>query len=238
MLAVRRLGRASVFQDISFSACGGEILGLAGLMGAGRTEIIRSLFGLDRYDRGQIAVKGRDVTIRCPRDAIEQGLGLVSEDRQVTGLIPCLALRKNLTLSHLHLCARGPLVQRTRENQITDEMIGELSIKTSSREQLVHTLSGGNQQKVVLGKALLGSPDVLILDEPTRGIDVGAKAEIYCLMRRLADQGKAIIMVSSDLTEILGMSDRIVVLRNGRVSGRLDRHEAGPEAIMKYALGE
>ncbi len=238
MLAVKGLGRGAVFQDISFTVRAGEILGLAGLMGAGRTEIIRCLFGLDPHDRGQVSVRGREVTIKCPRHAIAQGLGLVSEDRQVTGLIPCLSLRKNLTLSHLHRCARGPFVSRSRENRLADEMIGELSIKTTSREQLVRCLSGGNQQKVVLGKALLGAPDILILDEPTRGIDVGAQAEIYQLMRRLADQGKAIIMVSSDLTEILGMSDRIMVLREGRITRRLDRRGADSETIMKYALGD
>ena len=238
MLSVKNLGRSPVFQDISFSVCAGEILGLAGLMGAGRSDVVRSLFGLDPYEQGQVFIRSREVSIRCPRDAIDQGLGLVSEDRQVTGLIPCLGLRKNLTLSHLQQCAHGPFIQRVQENRLTDRQIDELSIKAASREQRVHTLSGGNQQKVVLGKALMGTPDILILDEPTRGIDVGAKTEIYRLMRSLADQGKAIIMVSSDLTEILGMSDRIVVLRNGRISGRLDRAHANPETIMKYAIGE
>lgn len=238
ILSVKNLGRSGVFQDISFTVSAGEIIGLAGLMGAGRSDVVRSLFGLDPYDRGQIFIRGQEVRIRCARDAIEQGLGLVSEDRQITGLIPCLSLGKNLTLSHLQQCAYGPFIQRTRENRLTGRQITELSIKAASREQRVHTLSGGNQQKVVLGKALIGAPDILILDEPTRGIDVGAKAEIYQLMRRLADQGKAIIMVSSDLTEILGMSDRIVVLRNGRISGRLGRAQADPESIMKYAIGE
>lgn len=237
-LSVKDLGRQGAFQDISFSVRAGEILGLAGLMGAGRTELVRSLFGLDPYDRGQISVNGQQVTIRCARHAIDRGLGLVSEDRQVTGLVPCLGLRHNLTLPHLRQCARGLFVQRSQENLLTDEQINGLSIKSTSREQPVQTLSGGNQQKVVLGKALMGTPDILILDEPTRGIDVGAKAEIYRLMRNLADQDVAIIMVSSDLTEILGMSDRIVVLRKGRISGRLDRKEANPETIMKYALIE
>lgn len=237
ILAVKNLGRKGVFQDISFSLRRGEVLGIAGLMAAGRTEVVRCLFGLDPYDQGRIFIRNREVTIKSPADAIRLGLGFVSEDRAITGLIPCLSVRKNITLSNLNRCAWGPVIVPNRERQLADQTIADLSIKTTNGDQRVSTLSGGNQQKVVLGKALLGQPDILILDEPTRGIDVGAKSEIYKLIRALADAGKAIIMVSSDLGEILGMSDRIIVLHKGTISGRLRQEEASQEKIMKYALG-
>lgn len=235
-LSVHRLCRANVFQDVSFAVHRGEILGLAGLMGAGRTEVMRSLFGLDPFDSGQVFVDQRPVCFHHPRDAIRHGLALVSEDRQVTGLIPCLSLQKNVTLSHLSLCSSGAWIDSAKERGLVHDMAAHLAIKTQDHTQRVNTLSGGNQQKVVLGKALLGEPRILILDEPTRGIDVGARVEIYQLMRRLADQGVAIIMVSSDMTEILGMSDRVLVLREGRITGCLNRDDATPETIMRYAL--
>ena len=164
-------------------------------------------------------------------------MGFVSEDRKITGLIPCLSIRKNITLSNLNRCTFGPVIVKNRERQLADRAIADLSIKTINVEQRVSTLSGGNQQKVVLGKALLGQPDILILDEPTRGIDIGAKSEIYKLIRELADEGKAIIMVSSELVEILGMSDRIIVFHQGKITGQLRQEEASQEKIMKYALG-
>ncbi|MFC1781625.1 sugar ABC transporter ATP-binding protein [Planctomycetota bacterium] len=238
ILTVKNLGKKGVFQNISFTVHEGEILGLAGLMGAGRTEVIRCIFGLDKYDKGQIFIGDQEVKITKPSDAIKLGLGLASEDRKVTGLIPCLSIRKNITLSNLNLCSLGPMVLQKREKKLVDRMITDLTIKTPGREQKVVNLSGGNQQKVVLGKALLSQPDILILDEPTRGIDVGAKSEIYKLMRDLADQGKAIIMISSELEEILGMSDRIIILHNGKITGRLCRDEANQEKIMKYAIAE
>ncbi|MCF7974806.1 MAG: sugar ABC transporter ATP-binding protein [Phycisphaerae bacterium] len=236
VLSVHRLCRAGAFQDISFAVHRGEILGLAGLMGAGRTEVMRSLFGLDPLDSGQVFVNRKPVGVHHPRDAIQHGLALVSEDRQITGLVPCLGLRQNMTLSHLALCSKAMWIDPARERGLVQGMMARLAIKAQDPAQRVHTLSGGNQQKVVLGKALLGDPDILILDEPTRGIDVGARVEIYRLIRALADQGMAILMVSSDLTEILGMSDRILVLREGRITGSLDRNEATPETIMHYAL--
>jgi inositol transport system ATP-binding protein len=236
VLSVRQLSKAGVFQDVSFTVHRGEILGLAGLMGAGRTEVMRCLFGLETFDSGQVLVHQQPVSIEHPHDAIRHGLGLVCEDRQITGLVPCLSLRKNITLSHLQLCSLGPWILSAREDRLVDAMVRRMSIRASDNAQCVGTLSGGNQQKIVLGKALLGEPEILILDEPTRGIDVGAKAEIYQLMRALADRGKAIIMVSSDLTEVLGMSDRIVVLREGRTMGCFDRDEATPENIMRHAL--
>ncbi|MBN2130073.1 MAG: sugar ABC transporter ATP-binding protein, partial [Sedimentisphaerales bacterium] len=236
ILTVRNLTRQGVFRDVSFSLRRGEILGLAGLMGAGRTEIIRCLFGLDRYDRGQILIAGQEVAIHSPADALKFGLGLVSEDRQITGLVPCLSLGANITLSHLNRCSWGPLIQSSRERKLIERMVGDLAIKSAGSSQRVAHLSGGNQQKAVLARALLGRPDILILDEPTRGIDVGTKSEIYELMRRLADEGKAIIMASSELPEILGMSDRILVLNKGTVTGHLHRGQANPEAVMRFAM--
>ena len=236
VLTVRNLTRKGAFQNVSFSVRRGEILGLAGLMGAGRTEIIRCLFGLDRYDRGQIFIDGRQVTIASPVDALKLGLGLVSEDRQVTGLIPCLSLGVNITLSNLSQCAWGPVIVREKEQKLVRQMIDDLRIKAPGSDATVGNLSGGNQQKVVLAKALLGRPEILLLDEPTRGIDIGTKAEIYTLMRRLADEGKAVVMVSSELPEIIGMSDRVVVLNRGTVTGQLTRAEVHPEAIMRYAM--
>jgi ABC-type sugar transport system ATPase subunit len=235
-LSVKRLCKAGVFQEISFAVHHGEILGLAGLVGAGRTEVIRCLFGLEPLDAGQIWIHQKPVRIEHPRDAIRHGLGLVCEDRQITGLIPCLSVRQNLTLPHLQLCARGGWILPAQEHGIVNRMMERMSIKARDSAQPVGTLSGGNQQKIVLGKALLGEPEILILDEPTQGIDVGAKAEIYHLMRALADRGIAIIMVSSDLTEILGMSNRILVFCEGRILGRFHRDEATPELIMRHAL--
>ena len=235
-LRVEKLCRAGVFQDVSFAVHRGEILGLAGLMGAGRTEIIRCVFGLDRFDSGQILVNQTPACFRHARDAIDHGLGLVSEDRRVTGLVPCLSLCHNVTLSHLNRCARGPWIDQAGERRLVQDIMNRLALRTNDPGQSVNALSGGNQQKVVLGKALLGDPQILILDEPTRGIDVGAKVEIYRLMRDMANQGMAIIMVSSDLTEILGMSDRVLVLREGRITACLAQNDATPEAIMRYAV--
>ena len=236
MLTVRNLTRQGVFRNVSFSVRQGEILGLAGLMGAGRTEVIRCLFGLDTYDEGQILVEGQEISIRSPAQALKLGLGLVSEDRQITGLVPCLSLGANITLSHMNRCSWGPVIARRKEQALVKRMAAALAVKSSSSAQRVGNLSGGNQQKVVLAKALLGEPEILILDEPTRGIDIGTKAEIYKLICRLADEGKAIIMVSSELPEILGLSDRVVVLSNGTVAGQLPREQASAEAIMHYAM--
>ncbi|MCP4450181.1 MAG: sugar ABC transporter ATP-binding protein [Planctomycetes bacterium] len=235
-LSVDRMCRANAFQDVSFAVQRGEILGLAGLMGAGRTEILRCLFGLDPLDAGQVFVNQRPVCFHHPQDAIRHGLALVSEDRQVTGLIPCLSFQKNVTLSHLSLCSHGPWINVAHEGRLARDMAARLAIRTPDNDPRVDTLSGGNQQKVVLGKALLGRPDILILDEPTRGIDVGARVEIYRVIRALADEGMAILMVSSDMAEILGMSDRVLVLREGRITGRLNRDQVTAETIMRYAL--
>jgi inositol transport system ATP-binding protein len=235
-LSVQQLCKDGVFQEISFAVRRGEILGVAGLIGAGRTEVIRCLFGLEPFDSGQVFVDQKPVVIQHPKDAIRHGLGLVCEDRQITGLIPCLSLCQNMSLTHLELCSRGAWILDTQEQQMVERMMKRLAIKANNTAQSVNTLSGGNQQKIVFGKALLGEPAILILDEPTRGIDVGAKAEIYQLIRTLANRGKAILLVSSDLTEILGMSSRIIVVREGRIVGNFDRDEATPEIIMRHAL--
>ncbi len=236
ILSVRNLGRKGAFRDVSFDLRRGEILGLAGLMGAGRTEIIRCLFGLDRYDQGQILIDGKEVSIRSPADALRLGLGLVSEDRQITGLVPCLSLAANITLSNLNRCSWGPVVVRKREQALVERMVRDLRIKSPNSDEAVANLSGGNQQKAVLAKALLGEPDILILDEPTRGIDIGAKAEIYRLMCHLADGGKAILMASSEMPEVLGLSDRVAVLNSGAVTGQLDREQTSAETILRYAM--
>ncbi len=236
VLSVKRLAKLGAFQEVSFSVRQGEVLGIAGLVGAGRTEVMRCLFGLEPFDSGEVHVRQKPVTIKHPRDAIRHGFGLVCEDRQITGLISCLNLRENMTLPHLDLCARGSWIRSDRERQIVGQMVERMAIKASHTSQRVSTLSGGNQQKIVFGKSLIGEPEILILDEPTRGIDVGAKTEIYQIIRRLADQGKAILLVSSDLAEILGMSSRILVFREGRIVACLDRAEADPEIIMRFAF--
>jgi ribose transport system ATP-binding protein len=216
----------------------GEIVGLAGLVGAGRTEMLRSLFGIDRKVSGQIRVVGQEVNLRSPREAIAAGLALVPEDRKQQGIIVEMAVRQNLSLPGLKRHQKpGGFLNRLVEKELVKEMIAKLNIRTPSGEQIVQFLSGGNQQKVVLGKWLALAPRLLLLDEPTRGIDVGAKQEIYRLMEQLAETGVGILFVSSEMTEILGMSDRVLVMHEGRISGELSRAELSEEAIMHLATG-
>ncbi len=224
------------FKDIDLSVRCGEILGIAGLMGAGRTEIVNAIFGLDRIYKGTIAVKGKPVTIRSPKDAIRYGIGLITEDRKSTGLVLSGTVKHNITLAALKSCCKGPFIEMQKEHSIAAQQIQRFAIKTPSGNQVVNFLSGGNQQKIVLAKVLLNDPDIIILDEPTRGIDIGAKAEIYRLMNELAAKGKAIIMISSELPEILGMSDRIIVVHNGSIKAELTGAEATQEKIMEYAM--
>ncbi len=235
VLSVSKLA-GSKFKDISFELRRGEILGIAGLMGAGRTEIVNALFGLGKIYGGQILIKGNKVSIRSPKDAIKLGIGMVCEDRKHAGLVLCSSVRHNITLASLNKCSKGPFLDMKKEYKIVDEQIKKLGIRTPSKNQLINFLSGGNQQKAVIAKVLLNDPEILILDEPTRGIDIGAKTEIYKLMFRLAAEGKAIIMISSELTEILGMSDRILVIHNGALKAALTQAEASQELIMKYAM--
>jgi len=236
-LAVKHLNRAGVLHDISFTVRKGEILGIAGLVGAGRTETARALFGADPIDSGTIELFGEPVKIRSPQDAIRHGIGLVTEDRKQQGLVLGMAVRENNTLAHLDALSTLGFIRRREERQVAEKYRADLGIKTPTIEQTVQNLSGGNQQKLVLAKWLFTGSKVLIFDEPTRGIDVGAKSEIYKLMNELAAQGVAIIMISSELPEVLGMSDRILVMHEGRIAGELSRAEATQEKIMHLATG-
>lgn len=237
VLAVRGLRRDGVFRDVSFTVRAGEIVGLAGLIGAGRTEVSRVIFGLDRADGGEIVLNGENLTLRSPTDAITRGIAMVSEDRKAEGLVLCRSVLENISLANLGKFAPGPFVNAAAEEKAAQEMIKMLQIKTPNSAMIVENLSGGNQQKIVIAKWLLRDLKLLILDEPTRGIDVGSKSEIHKLMTQFARQGLAIIMISSELPEILGMSDRVVVMSEGRVAGELTRSEANQESIMRLATG-
>ncbi len=236
-LTIRHLERAGVLHDISFEVRQGEILGVAGLVGAGRTEMARAIFGADPITSGSIELFGKPVQIRSPQEAIRQGIGLVTEDRKQQGLVLGMAVRENNTLAHLDALSTLGFIRRGEERQVAEKYRTDLAIKTPSIEQTVQNLSGGNQQKVVLAKWLFTGSKVLLFDEPTRGIDVGAKSEIYKLMNELAAEGVAIVMISSELPEILGMSDRILVMHEGRITGELARAEATQEKIMHLATG-
>jgi ABC-type sugar transport system ATPase subunit len=236
VLDVRELSRAPVVSGVTFSVQAGEIVGLAGLVGAGRTEIVRAIAGADVPTRAEIRVDGKLVRIRNPHDAIAAGIAFMTEDRKGQGLVLGMSVRENTTLAHLEeFVDRDLLVDRTRETRATQRMIDDLRIRTPSTEQLARNLSGGTQQKVVLAKWLLGKARVFLFDEPTRGIDVGAKAEIYALMLELAAGGAAIVMVSSDLPEVLGMAHRILVVRDGKIVATFARADATPEAIIAAA---
>lgn len=238
LLEVRNLSRRGVIHDVSFTVRRGEILGIAGLLGAGRTELMRCIFGADRTTSGDILVDGERVSIRSPIDAVAAGIGLVPEDRKQQGLFLGLAMRINASSVILPELARFGFVNRTKEKEITAEGIRSLQIKTAGQQQLVRDLSGGNQQKVVLAKWLAIRPKVLILDDPTRGIDVGAKVAIHTLMGEFAKQGVGIILISSELPEVLGMSDRILVMDGGMIKGEFSREEATQEKLMLAATGQ
>jgi len=225
---------AAVLDNISFTLRRGEILGLAGLVGAGRTELVRTIFGADARDAGEIYIDGVLAKIHSPIDAIRYGLGFVPEDRKAQGLILSLAVRENIALTNLDQLAQFGFVKLAEERNRVKEYVSRLQIRTPSLEQQVVNLSGGNQQKVVISKWLMLRPKILIMDEPTRGIDVGAKAEIYALMNQLAQSGVAIIMISSELPELLALSDRVACLSAGRLTGILTRTEATPERVMRY----
>ena len=237
VLEVENLGNA-MFQNISFSAHRGEVLGFAGLMGAGRTEVMETLFGLISYEQGSIKINGKAVKINSPIDAIAQGMALISEDRKLKGLNLKGSVKANLTLSCLSYFSNYLGVVKTeKENRFADGEIKKFRIKARDRSQIVNTLSGGNQQKVVLSKWLATSPQIIIFDEPTRGIDVGAKAEIYALIRELAKEGKTILLVSSEMPEIIGLCDRVIVLHEGKITSELQQSELNQEKIMEAAMG-
>jgi ribose transport system ATP-binding protein len=236
VLEVKNLNRGDALKDINFNLKKGEILGFAGLMGAGRTEVARAVFGADPIDSGEIYVHGQRVHIRNPGDAVNHGIGYLSEDRKRYGLAVGMDVQSNIVLASFDkfLQALGT-VNQNKARETAQHYVQALTIKTPSLQQRVKNLSGGNQQKVVIGKWLTADTDVLIFDEPTRGIDVGAKSEIYRLLNDLAQQGKSIIMISSELPEVLRMSHRIIVMCEGRITGELSAAEATQEGIMKFA---
>ena len=235
ILEVKHLTRGRVVQDVSFDLHKGEILGFAGLMGAGRTEAMRLIFGADRMERGEILVKGKKVVIKQPQDAVRHGIGYLSEDRKRFGLALGMSVKVNTVMASLKNFLKHGVIDEEKAKKVAQEYVERLNTKTPSVEQLAKNLSGGNQQKVVIGKWLVRNSDILIFDEPTRGIDVGAKSEIYKLLNELADQGKSIIMISSDLPEILRMSHRIAVMCEGRITAVLNAEESTQEKIMHYA---
>jgi inositol transport system ATP-binding protein len=238
VLSVRNLTRKGIVEGVSFDLRRGEILGLAGLMGAGRTEVIEGLFGVKPLDAGEVTIKGKPVRIKSPQDAIRHGMALLTEDRKLTGIMPVLAVRDNMMIASLGNYTKAGMLNKRIINETCAREKTRLELKTPSMDQLIKLLSGGNQQKVLVSRWLLTVPDILILDEPTRGIDVGAKSEIHRLMSKLAQEGKAIIMISSELPEILGMSDRVIVMHEGRVGGEFERNEASQENIMRAATGQ
>jgi len=236
-LSVEHLAARGHVRDVSFSVHAGEIVGLAGLVGAGRTEIVRAIAGADRPRAGTICVDDARVRIARPADAIAAGIALVTEDRKAQGLVLGMTVRENVSLAHLDAFSRGRFVDRRAETAASNRFIAELRIRTPSGEQLVRNLSGGNQQKVVLAKWLARKARVFLFDEPTRGIDIGAKAEIYGLMVELLRGGVAIVMVSSELPEVLGMSHRVLVVRDGAVRADLRRDEATSQRVIALATG-
>jgi rhamnose transport system ATP-binding protein len=238
VLEVRQLTRPGVFADVSFQLRRGEILGFAGLVGAGRTEVARVLFGIDQAESGETWLKGKQVRIRSPQQAMEYGIAYVPEDRHQQGLVMNFSIASNITLAILQLVSRLGLLDPRREQKIASEYSSQLSVRSAGVEQVVSALSGGNQQKVVLGKWLATNPSVLILDEPTRGIDVGAKAEVHRIISELAATGLAIVLISSELPEVLAMADRVLVLHEGRVTGTFTRSEATQERVMNAATGQ
>ena len=238
VLKVENLNAGRMVQDVSFELRKGEILGFSGLMGAGRTETARAIFGADPKSSGNIYINGQKVEINNPQDAVKCGIGYLSEDRKRFGIVVQKSVAENSTMSALENFVKGIFIDKKKENSTAQDYVESLATKTPSVDQLVVNLSGGNQQKVVIAKWLIRNCDILIFDEPTRGIDVGAKNEIYKLMNRLAEEGKSIIMISSEMTEILRMSDRIVVMCEGRKTGEIDISEASQEIIMNMATRE
>ena len=238
VLEVKNLNAGKMVQDVSFKLHKGEILGFSGLMGAGRTETARALFGADPVDSGEIYINGEKVTINSPRDAVRCGIGYLSEDRKRYGCVVQKTVAENTTMATMKNFMNGLLINKKKEAEVAQQYVEALATKTPSVDQLVVNLSGGNQQKVVIAKWLTRDCDILIFDEPTRGIDVGAKNEIYKLMNKLASEGKSIIMISSEMTEILRMSDRIVVMCEGKKTGEIDIAEATQENIMNLATRE
>lgn len=236
ILEVKNFTLGKKFQDISFKVKKGEIFGIAGLVGAGRTELMHALFGLDKPDQGSVVFDGEELHVNRPKDAIAKGIAYVTEDRKDEGLILEMSIAQNITLASMKELSAGLFIKEGEEKKVIQDQIQKLRIKMNSPRQMVKSLSGGNQQKVVLAKWMMKDPKLLILDEPTRGIDVGAKAEIYKLMCEYVAKGNAIIMISSEMPEVMGMADRIMVLSNGKIGGELTREEFVQEQIMHMAV--
>ena len=238
VLEARGLSNSQLFENISLSVRKGEIVGLAGLIGAGRSEVVRAIFGLETLDAGEIEVDGRPVRLRSPKAAIDQGVVMLSEDRRLVGIIPQMSIKQNATLASLRKVIRGGFTRRRQEETLAKEYFDRLSVKAPSSETRISSLSGGNQQKVLLARWLIADPKVLLLDEPTRGIDVGAKFEIYKIMTQLARQGRGILMISSELPELIGMCDRIYVMAAGRLTAELTPDEYSQETILTHAMND
>ena len=237
VLKVKELTRKGTFHDVNFSVRAGEVLGVSGLMGAGRTEIMQAIFGNLSYESGTIEIDGKEVKISNPRQVMEHGIGFITEDRKTEGLMLDKSIRENISLCNLRRISKSSVISREAEKNMVAEAIKDLHIKCFGSYHECNNLSGGNQQKVVLAKWILTNPKILILDEPTRGVDIGAKKEIYSIINKLAAQGVAIIMVSSELPEVLGMSDNIMVVREGEVRGIISYEEANQERVMTLATG-
>ena len=237
VLKVKELTRKGTFHDVNFSVRAGEVLGVSGLMGSGRTEIMQAIFGNLSYESGTIEIDGKEVKISNPRQAMEHGIGFITEDRKTEGLMLDKSIRENISLCNLRRISKSSVISREAEKNMVAEAIKDLHIKCFGSYHECNNLSGGNQQKVVLAKWILTNPKILILDEPTRGVDIGAKKEIYSIINKLAAQGVAIIMVSSELPEVLGMSDNIMVVREGEVRGIISYEEANQERVMTLATG-
>ncbi|MBM3212478.1 sugar ABC transporter ATP-binding protein [Candidatus Poribacteria bacterium] len=236
ILEVKNVSRGKSVRNASFYLKKGEILGIAGMVGAGRTELARVLFGIDRMDSGRILLNGKELSLRTPRDALRSGIGMVPEDRQLEGLILLMSVKENISLPNLNSISPWGIINRKEEQKLSNYYMKKLAIQTPDMDQLVIGLSGGNQQKVVLAKWLALQPKLLILDEPTRGIDVGAKADVHALMSEIVSQGVGIIMISSEMPEILAMSDRIIVMSKGKITGEFSREDADQEKIMNCAI--
>lgn len=236
ILRVENLEAGPKVRNISFSLYEGEILGIAGLMGAGRTEMTRALFGVDEKSAGKVYLYGKEISIRSPKDSIEHGMALIPEDRRKDGLCTELSIRENIALPNLDSLS-GPFsaLSKEKEKQLSGQAMQSLNVKAESEEMIAKNLSGGNQQKVVLGKWLVRNPKVILFDEPTRGIDIGAKVEIYQIMNELKKKGVGVLFISSEMEEVLGMSDRILVFCDGRITGELSKEESSQENILKFA---
>lgn len=237
VLEVKHLCMKDKVRDVSFTVHAGEILGFAGLLGSGRTEIMETIFGITPKTGGEVLLNGQNVDIRNTKQALEHKLAMITEDRLHTGIVPMQSVRMNESMAYLREITKNGFLDKKEETKDTDQMAGKLSIKVPSMNASISLLSGGNQQKVILGRWLLTNPEILIMDEPTRGIDVGAKAEIYRLIGELAAEGKAILFISSELPEVMGVSDRILVVKEGSIAGEFSREEFDSDNIMKRAFG-